>query len=147
MVNVCLAQFGKPIFEFSIVNSGDWIDKQAAKATGESPAFINQEKTKVSLSKPAEGLVHQAIRIQYELMIQRTVSEIKKGLEKYNPKISTPIDIVIAGGTSSPEGFRELFEKYVNDAHLNIQIGSIIRPSDPLYSVAKGCLLAAENHV
>jgi hypothetical protein len=45
MVNLCYAQYGKPVFEFAIVNSGDWIDKQSAKATGETPTFINQEKT------------------------------------------------------------------------------------------------------
>lgn len=46
MVNICYAMYGNPVFSFSIVNSGDWIDKQAAKATGESISFINKEKTK-----------------------------------------------------------------------------------------------------
>jgi hypothetical protein len=29
--------------------------------------------------------------------------------------------------------------------YTNIKIGSVIRPEDPLYSVARGCLIAAEN--
>ena len=47
MVNLCFSMFGNPVFTFSIVNSGDWIDRQAAKATGETIAFINTEKAKV----------------------------------------------------------------------------------------------------
>ena len=31
-----------------------------------------------------------------------------------------------------------------SEAALPIKIGSVVRPSDPLYSVARGCLLAAE---
>ena len=55
------------------------------------------------------------------------------------------VDIVIAGGTSSPKGFDVLFEKVAREAKLPMKIGSIIRTPDPLYSVARGCLIAAEN--
>lgn len=147
MINVCFAIFGAPIFSFSIVNSGDWIDKMAAKATGESTTFINKEKTKVDLSKKPETLIERAIQTQYQLMIERTVAGIKKGLTDAGNKARTekPIDIVIAGGTSSPNGFDVLFSEVVSQANLPIKVGKIIRPADPLYSVAKGALVAAEN--
>ena len=51
MVNICYAMYGSPVFSFAIVNSGDWIDRQAAKATGESISYINKEKTKIDLTK------------------------------------------------------------------------------------------------
>jgi actin-related protein len=54
------------------------------------------------------------------------------------------VDIVIAGGTSSPTGFETLVENVVKKSKLPINIGRIIKPKDPLYSVAKGCLIAAE---
>jgi hypothetical protein len=148
MVNVCFANSGFPVFQFSVVNSGDWIDKMAAKATGETPTFINQEKLKVDLSKDSDSLVQRAIKAQYEIMVQKTVTEIKRGLEESNNKARNPghpIDIVISGGSSSPNGFRELFSDIVKKAHLPIEMGEIIRPKDPLYSVARGCLFAAEN--
>lgn len=146
-INVCFAIFGMPVFEFSIVNSGDWIDKMAAKATGESIAFINKEKTKIDLSKAPTNGIEMAITTQYKIMIEKTVAEIKKGFVKAGNKARTekPVDIVVAGGTSSPPGFDKLFTEVIKAADLPIQIGNLIRPVDPLYSVAKGCLICAER--
>ena len=147
MVNLCFSIYGNPVFEFAIVNSGDWIDKMAAKATGESIAYINKEKTKVDLTKEATNMVERALVTQYRIMIERTVTVIKKGLEDAGKKARTdaPIDIIIAGGTSCPIGFDTLFSDVIKQANLPIKIGNVIRPADPLYSVARGCLIAAEN--
>ncbi|RDJ35632.1 MAG: hypothetical protein DWQ19_12505 [Crenarchaeota archaeon] len=146
MVNVCFAIFGAPAFSFSLVNSGDWIDRKAAQATGESIAFINKEKEKVDLTTTPDSMVQRAIKAQYELMIQKTVSGIKKGIEEMGTKARAhhAIDIVVAGGTSSPQGFDTLFSEIANNTNMPIEIGEVIRPKDPLFSVAKGCLLAAE---
>lgn len=146
MVNVCFAMYGNPVFSFSIVNSGDWIDKQAAKATGENIAFINVEKTKIDLTKPPATLVERAINTQYRLMIEHTVTGIKKGFADITKTVRTdmPVDVVIAGGTSSPNGFSDLFKETLEQTSLPIKVGEIVRPGDPLYSVARGCLAAAE---
>lgn len=147
MVNLCFAMFGVPVFNFAIVNSGDWIDKMAAKATGESVTFINQEKTKVNLSVTPTNLIERAIQTQYRIMIEKTVNVIKKGLSEAGKKARSdkPVNIVIAGGTSLPVGFDTLFREVVAQAELPIQVGNIVRPNDPLFSVARGCLVAAEN--
>ena len=149
MVNLCFAIYGAPVFQFAIVNSGDWIDKMAAKATGESIPFINKEKTKISFNKEPENMVQRAIRMQYEIMIQKTVTEIKKGLEQAGNKARTdnPIDVVVAGGTASPEGFEKLFADILTSSGVSIKIGDVIKPKEPLYSVARGCLLAAEASI
>ena len=81
-------------------------------------------------------------------MIEKTVGTIKKGLIDHSDKkarLDHPVDIIIAGGTSSPPGFDSLFAKVLKNAELPIDIGRVIRPNDPLYSVARGCLIAAEN--
>lgn len=147
MVNVCYAMYGNPIFQFAIVNSGDWIDKQAAKAVGESPTFINKEKTKVDLFAEPKTLVERAIITQYRLMIEKTVTGIKEGLAsaKQSVKSENPVDFVIAGGTSMAKGFTEIFSDTLKQASLSIPVGEVIRPAEPLYSVAKGALIAAEN--
>jgi len=147
MVNLCCATHGVPAFQFAIVNSGDWIDKQAAKATGESIAFINQQKQSVDLSKVPVSLVDRAIKGQYQIMVEKTVQGIKKGLAEAGKKVrqDKPIDIVIAGGTSMPVGFDKLFKDTLLAAKLPIKVGNIIRPKEPLYSVALGCLVAAEK--
>ncbi|MHC4214818.1 MAG: disk-shape morphogenesis protein volactin, partial [Planctomycetota bacterium] len=107
MVNVCFAIYGAPVFQFSLVNSGDWIDERAAKAIHETPTFINKEKTKIDLSKEPENLVERAIQTQYQLMVEKTVAGIKDGLAGAGKKARTDdkIDIVIAGGSSMPKGF------------------------------------------
>lgn len=147
MVNLCYAIFGAPVFQFSIVNSGDWIDKMAAKATGESPTFINQEKTKINLSDSPKTLVERAIQTQYRIMLEKTVQTIKKGISESGKKARSDqaLDIVIAGGTSMPSGFDLMFREVVTQMTLPFQVGSIVRPTDPLFSVARGCLIAAEN--
>ena len=146
MVNICYAMYGSPVFSFAIVNSGDWIDRQAAKATGESVSFINKEKTKIDLGKSPSNLVERAINTQYRLMIEHTINGLKKGFTDINKTVRTDgeVDIVIAGGTSSPNGFSEIFQEVVKTADLPVKIGNVIKPADPLYSVARGCLIAAE---
>jgi len=138
--------YGNPIFQFAIVNSGDWIDRQAAKATGESITFINKEKTKVDLRKNPETLVERAIITQYRLMIEKTIQGIKDGLStaKQSVKSENPVDFVVAGGTSMATGFIDIFTETLKQANLSIKVGEVIRPAEPLYSVAKGCLIAAE---
>lgn len=148
MVNVAFSIYGAPVFNFALVNSGDWIDKQAAKATGETISFINKTKMKINLNDEPKTLVERAIRTQYELMIEKTVAGIKQGLDgnkEKSAKLDQPADFVLAGGTASPPGFDTLFEKLLREAKLPIEVGKVIRPEDPLYSVAKGCLIAAEN--
>jgi hypothetical protein len=148
MVNVAFSLFGAPVFTFSLVNSGDWIDKQASKATGETIAYINKTKTKIDLGKEPTNLVERAIKTQYELMIEKTVTGIKKGLEnnkEKNAKLDSPVDFIVAGGTASPPGFDTLFEKLLREAKMPVDVGRVIRPADPLFAVSRGCLLAAEN--
>jgi len=100
------------------------------------------------LEKEPETLVERAIKTQYELMIERTIVGIKKGLEENrgkNARLDHPLDVVVAGGTSSPNGFDNLFKKLLLEINLSVEIGEVTRPEDPIYSVAKGCLIAAEN--
>ena len=80
-------------------------------------------------------------------MIEKTVTGIKEGLAsaKQSIKSEVPVDFVIAGGTSIAKGFAEIFSETLRQVTLNIPVGEIIHPADPLYSVAKGSLIAAEN--
>lgn len=146
MINVCYANRSIPVFQFSIVNSGDWIDKQAAKAAAVSTTVINREKEKVDLMVPPTSEIERAIQTQYRILIRNTVKGIKEGFEKAGNKAQSdhPVDIVIAGGTSSPNGFDQLFKEAISEIGFPIEVGEIKRPKDNLYAVARGCLAAAE---
>jgi actin-like ATPase involved in cell morphogenesis len=148
MINVAFALYGAEVFSFSLVNSGDWIDRQSAKATGETIAFINKEKHKIDMTKEPTNLVERAIKTQYELMIEKTIGGIKKGLEANKDKkarLDHAVDVIVAGGSASPPGFDTMFRDLLTSTELNIDLGKVIRPDDPIYSVSRGCLVAAEN--
>lgn len=102
---------------------------------------------KINLSVPPTSLVERAIQTQYRIMLEKTVSGIKKGMVESGKKARTSggIDIVIAGGSSMPSGFDLLFKEVITQAGLPLTLGTIVRPVDPLYSVGRGCLIAAEN--
>ena len=147
MVNVCYAKWSTPVFSISSVNSGDWIDKMAAKATGESPTVINREKTKVDLTKAPTNLVERAIQSQYRILVEKTIQTIKTSLVEQGNKVRTevPLDIVIGGGTACPNGFEDMVKECIEEAKFPIPLGEITKPKDHLYAVARGCLCAAEN--
>lgn len=147
MVNFCYSIFSHPVFNFSIVNSGDWIDEQAARASGENVTTINRMKTKIDLTKSPVNVVERAIQGQYRIMVEHTMSAIKKAiLDAGNSvRVDNPVDIIIAGGTSLPNGFQDLVKNVISMLDYPIPIGDIKRPDDPLFAVSRGCLVAAEN--
>ena len=102
---------------------------------------------KVDLGKQPSSLVERAIITQYRLMIEKTITGIKEGLanSKKAVKSENPVDFIVAGGTASATGFTEIFAETLKTAELSIPVGEVIRPADPLFSVARGCLVAAEN--
>jgi len=145
MTNLCFTNRSRPAFQFSLVNCGDWIDRQAAKAAAVTEVLINREKEKINLLADPKSEVERAIQTQYRILIRNTVKGIKDGLENVKNKIpDEELDIVLAGGTASPPGFDVLFRHAVNDIGLPVEVGKIKRPSDHMYAVARGCLEAAE---
>jgi len=51
--------------------------------------------------------------------------------------------VVLSGGSALPAGFRDRFEKLIQEALLPVQFSEIRLASDPLYATAKGALVAA----
>lgn len=162
MVNVCYSMFGVPVFEFSIVGSGDWIDVQSAmrfgfdpkdpsKHANESPTTICRRKEEIDLSvdvNTVDNVVDKTIMLHYQILIENVVNGIIDGFNKNIDKarIDQEIPIVMAGGTSSPNGFSEYFEKILRSKELPFEVSTITVQDRPLYSVAAGCLMAAELH-
>jgi hypothetical protein len=77
--------------------------------------------------------------------LKKTAANIKKALvEKDAIRSEEPVDIIVAGGSASPNGFVELVKETLIEAQLPIPIGEVRRPHDHLYAVARGCLISAE---
>jgi hypothetical protein len=147
MVNFCYSVYSRPVVQFSLVNSGDWIDQQTALVTGENVVTINKIKHTIDLTKSYNNTVERAIQAQYKILIEKTIANVKKALVSAGNAVRAdePVDIILGGGTVSPNGFEELVGTAIKESEFPIPIGHIHKPKDHLYSVAKGTLIAAEN--
>jgi hypothetical protein len=148
MINVCAAKFSIPLFQFSLTDSGDWLDAQAARHCGEKASYINEAKKSIDLSKDPSSAVERSIIYHYQIMIENAIKGIVDGIRKTGSKMGQddPVDIVVAGGTASPKYFIEFFKEVLNRQNFPIPIGEIRLAKDHLYTVAKGALILAESH-
>ncbi|MEF8878179.1 MAG: hypothetical protein V5A60_15805, partial [Haloarculaceae archaeon] len=55
------------------------------------------------------------------------------------------VPVVVTGGTSSPQGFAKLFQDRLNDAAVPFSISDVRRAEEPMYSVARGALVASRT--
>lgn len=160
MVNVNYSLYGMPIYEFSLVGSGDWIDQESARVTGnlekvdggreKAKALVSRAKEKIKLGGgiPDTNNLDKAIYINYQILIENVAQKIIEGFRQNESKARAerPMPIVIAGGTAMPEGFLDMFKKVFASQKMPFEVGEITLAHDPLYAVAEGCLIAAEMH-
>lgn len=147
MVNVCLSWLSIPVFTFSLTRAGDWIDQQVAQAVGETASKVCAIKENSFNLDKAENLdkIEQALSIYYDNLIEYVLIQVKKEIEKTDkmPKMEEPIPIVLAGGTAQPAGFAKRFKQILDKIDFPLSIKEVKMASKPLYSVAKGALIAA----
>jgi hypothetical protein len=151
MTNITVAYLATPIVSFSITRGGDWIDEQVSSATGIANERITAIKeSDFSFNSDYEiGSVQGALALYYDALITYIIVNLKKKLtEVATPDAEFPI--AIAGGSSRAKGFMEMFEKRISEANLSINISKVKRnkyvmsdSKDPIYSIARGCLIAA----
>jgi actin-like ATPase involved in cell morphogenesis len=156
MINVALLFQTIVGMSFSLVNSGDWLDESAARATGTTASRIQAIKERgLNLMDPNDGdpktfREREALIVYYKSLILRVLETIKVEFEKRRGSIDLPnaIPLILSGGTSLPKGFKETFEagfSTVKDK-FPIPISEIRMAKDPLNAVAQGLLVAALNY-
>jgi hypothetical protein len=59
------------------------------------------------------------------------------------PSFNTPVEIVVAGGTSLVGGFVEIFADELKRVDFPLKVSTVRRADDALTSVVRGCLIAA----
>jgi len=146
LTNVTLAYLATPLMSFSIGKGGDWIDEQVAKTTGLPKEHVCATKEAGSnLGTDIDfGSVKGALTVYYDALITYIIKNLDKRLSEIAPpKVSFPV--AVAGGSSMPKGFFDLFEKKLKETKLKIDVPTMIRAKDPLHSVARGCLIAART--
>jgi hypothetical protein len=153
MTNVTVAYMATPIVSFSIARGGDWIDEQVSIATGMAKERITSIKeTDFSLCAEHElGSVQGALAVYYDALLTYVLQHLKRKLSETAPP-DAEFQVAIAGGSTRAKGFAELFEKRLKETDLPIRISGVKKnrfntsgtdSKDPLYSIARGCLIAA----
>lgn len=146
LTNVTLAYLATPVMSFSIGRGGDWIDEQVSITTGLSKEHVCADKEKgLRLGLDVEfGSIEGALSIYYDALMTYIIKNLNRRLAEVTPpKVGFPV--AIAGGSSKPTGFVKMFENKLSEANLQIELTTIKSAKDPLYSVARGCLIAART--
>jgi len=146
LANICLAYLAVPILSFSVSKAGDFIDSQAAAATGDRSTRIRIEKEasfRFNGSQPDK--LHQAIGVYYDDMIQSLVAAMTHVFSQSEkvPQFKDPIPLVLSGGTALPSGFADRFSKVLKESDFAVPLSTIRLARDPLNATAKGALAAA----
>ncbi len=158
-VTVSFVRQGIELFSFSHVGSGDWIDEETAKRHGydpngrkpskETPTTVARRKHTIDLTPGATitDRVGFDVVSHYDILMSKVVDGMANGFADggLKARMDGPMDVFMAGGTSSPKGFAERFEPKLRASDVPFEIGAVSKSPDPLFCVATGCLMAAEN--
>jgi len=132
----------------TVHNCGDFIDRMVSESRGIpiSDATAEKEKPDFNLLEPKDD-IEEAITIFYkntlEYVLEHTVIAMEQ--HKNNIKLSEPLSVVIAGGTSMPKGFLQLLTNALKENPLPIPVGKVWQAQNPVMAVCKGCLRVAQK--
>lgn len=146
LCNVCMAYLAVPVISFSVPKAGDYIDSSAAAVTNEMPTRIRllKENSFVFGGLQSEK-TQQVISVYYDDLIHSLVGAMRDAFTKSKslPRLGRPIPLVLSGGSTMPQGFRERFEQAMRSADFPLPVSEIRVAGEPLRATAKGALIAA----
>jgi len=144
-VNCVLTYKALPVIGMSAARSGDWIDQKVAEQTDKPLSQItNIKETKLDFNNiDYDDDVIFALDAYYTNMIEYVFKNFSKKFAEVKSEFEAPLDIILAGGTSMPPGFRDKVEKVVRSLDLPFKIKDIKISKDPRNSVVKGLLTQA----
>lgn len=144
-VNCVLAYRGLSILGMSCARAGDWVDQKVSEHTDKPISqVINIKETKLDFNNiNYDDDVIFALDVYYTNMIEYVFKNFARKFLKVKSEFEAPLDIVIAGGTSMPNGFKEKIESVVKKMDLPFKIKNVKQSKDPRNAVVKGCLTQA----
>jgi len=147
MTNVCLAYYAVPVMKFSVARGGDWIDTEAAQATGtpvDKVTSIKEDDFELDFRTDVGG-VEGALSIYYENLLDYVIERIVEEVDEEDIEEGLDVPVVVTGGTASPDGFEDLFRDHLEGVDIPFNISDVTHASEPMYSVARGGLVAARS--
>lgn len=144
-VNVCMAIRGYPVVEFSMVGSGDHIDRQVSVLSGKSMGTVTKIKEKQLDFNNIDysDMVIAGLEIHYSDLLKNILKNFSKKFSESGKTYDHPVEIVISGGTAKPTGFEMKFKEILKEMDLPFEVKGVRMAEDLMNSVAKGCLVKA----
>jgi hypothetical protein len=145
MTNLVVSWRAKKLFEISVARGGDWIDQSVSKVRNVPVGKVTHEKEKnLDLRRvDPRNALHLGLEIYYDELIRHVLREFRAHFKTQQTTVTSPLDVVVAGGTSSVPGFIDLFKRILQEEGAPIPINDVRLAKDPLRTVAKGALVAA----
>jgi len=146
LCNVSLAYLSMPAISFSIPKAGDFIDSSTASVTGNLATRVRMAKEEsFHFNGNFSDKMLQAITVYYDDMIGAIIAAMKDAFSNTRrmPKLSRPVPIVLSGGTATPNGFRDRFEKALSATEFPLAVSEIRMAKDPMTATARGALISA----
>lgn len=143
LVNVAMNYLALPVMAFSMERGGDMIDSSAANVTGDKATRIRLLKeSKFAFTNENRDPTSRAIYLFYLDLIDFVVRGLTTAFSELEnmPHLDAPIPVVIAGGTTMPNGFLYAFEKALRASDFPLEISEVRQAKDPLNAVALGSL-------
>ena len=144
-INCCFSLKKMPLINFSVANSGDWIDIEASKVSGIDVSAMTRFKEKnLDLNNIDFSDIRQAsLSIFYDSMIQNALTNFSAKFNQLDNHIEAPLEIVIAGGTALAPGFIDRFKTVLSTLSLPFKVKNVRLAENALYTVSHGCLVKA----
>lgn len=144
--NCVLAYKGLQVMGMSVCRGGDWLDQQVSEQTGVpiSKVVAIKEKKLDFENIDFDDDVQFAYDAYYDAMITYVFKHFAEKFVAEKSSFSAPLDIIVAGGTSMPNGFCKKLEKIVRKLSLPFQIKEVRHARDPRNTVVEGLCINAE---
>jgi len=145
LCNVCMSYLAVPVISFSVPKAGDYIDSSAASVTNEMATRVRLIKENQFVFGVQQDKAQQVISVYYDDLITTLVGAMKDVFTKSKslPRLGRPIPLILSGGSTMPQGFRERFEQAMRAVEFPVPVSEIRLAGDPLTATAKGALIAA----
>ena len=145
MTNLVVSWRAKKLFEISVARGGDWIDQRVSQVRNVPVGKVTHVKEKqLDLNKvDPRNPILLGLEIFYEELIRHVLSEFTAHFKTNQTTVTSPLEVVIAGGTASVPGFAARFQQILDEMGAPIPISGVRMAKDPLHTVAKGALVAA----
>ena len=146
MCNICFSFLSVPIVIFSLSKGGDDIDKSVSRVAHETENRVRVIKEEsLDFAVTPKSNLENALHIYYEDLILNLINTMKAVISQTEnlPMLKNPIPIVLAGGSSSPAGFKDKFTSILQASDFPVDISEIRMAHDPLLATSRGAYIAA----